>query len=602
MSAGAPDRPPVRLGTVRTSSAQDGFALRRLGKAVAELLGADSQDAVRLATALSELSRDLLGADRLTTHFDVHPGSRPVLRVTLERLGGPAPSTDALEACTRMLPTSQGETGHGGWVCLEQRLVHPLDGHSTGAEEAQRLLRSHAGSTELDDSRAQNRDLIAALERTRAQGEELKRLNEELAETNRGVLALYAELSEELEETNRGVVALYGELEEKSQQLREAGEARSRLWANVSHELRTPVNAVVGLAELLLTDVDAAPAEREQQLSLIADSGRTLLTLVDELLDVAKAESGNLEPAWDPLDLRAVLAHLEGTLRGLARPGVTLTVTVPDDCAPIVGDETMLARILRNLLSNALKFTEAGSVTLDARLEDPARAGAAGQLVLTVADTGIGIPAEQHERVFEEFYQVRGPHQRGRHGTGLGLPYARRLVELLGGTMRLESAPDAGTTITVRLPTGPSGAADDGARPAALLVVDDDAAFRTVLRPLLHGIADRVVEIADSGEAVAAIRRERPDGILLDLQMSGLDGYQVLALLSADPDLRRLPVVVLTSATLSSVDRDRLVHARAVLSKAALTSGRLAAALFTDRPAAPGPTPPEAAAEPEEGP
>ncbi|WP_149030405.1 sensor histidine kinase KdpD, partial [Kitasatospora sp. MBT66] len=265
-----------------------------------------------------------------------------------------------------------------------------------------------------------------------------------------------------------------------------------------SHELRTPVNAVVGLAELLLTDVDAAPAEREQQLSLIADSGRTLLTLVDELLDVAKAESGNLEPAWAPLDLRAVLTHLEGTLRGLARPGVTLTVTVPDACAPIVGDETMLARILRNLLSNALKFTEAGSVTLDARLEDPARAGAAGQLVLTVADTGIGIPADQHERIFEEFYQVRGPHQRGRHGTGLGLPYARRLVELLGGTMRLESAPDAGTTITVRLPTSAGGAADDGARPAALLVVDDDAAFRTVLRPLLHGIADRVVEIADS--------------------------------------------------------------------------------------------------------
>ncbi|AUG75309.1 hybrid sensor histidine kinase/response regulator [Kitasatospora sp. MMS16-BH015] len=606
MSTLPPDRQPVRLGTVPTSSAQDGFALRRLGKAVAELLGADGQDAVRLATALSELGRDLLGTNRLATHFDIHHGPRPALGVTLEYHGGHPPSSDALEACARMLPTSHGDSVDGGWVRLEQQLPTPLEADAAGVAEARLLLGSHAGSTESDDGREQTRDLIAALERTRAQGEELKRLNEELAETNRGVVALYAELSEELEETNRGVVALYAELEEKSQQLREASEAKTRFWANVSHELRTPVNAVVGLAELLLTDTGAAPAEREQQLSLIADSGRTLLALVDELLDVAKAESGTLEPTWAPLDLRAVLAHLDGTLRGLARPGVVLTVAPPEDPGPIVGDETMLARILRNLLSNALKFTETGSVRLDARLDRPSGVGAPEHLVLTVADTGIGIPADQHGRVFEEFYQVRGPHQRGRHGTGLGLPYARRLVEILGGTMELESAPEAGTTITVRLPTG--RAADPGlpARSAALVVVDDDAAFRALLRPLLAGVAERVVEVAESSGAVDTIRRERPDGVLLDLQMAGLDGYQVLAQLSADPDLRRLPVVVLTSAAPASLRRDLLTHARAVLPKTALTSGRLATALFADHPATAGgsatPTPPASAVPPQEHP
>ncbi len=280
-----------------------------------------------------------------------------------------------------------------------------------------------------------------------------------MEETNRGVLALYSELSEELEETNRGVVALYAELDEKSRQLREASEAKSRFWANVSHELRTPVNAVVGLAELLRADADAPAEERAHRLSLIADSGRTLLALVDELLDVAKAESGTLDPQWAPLDLRAVLAHLDGTLRGLARPGVALRIDpAPAGPGTLLGDETMLVRILRNLLSNALKFTERGSVELATRVEDGPDGGPV--LVLTVTDTGIGIPADQQERVFEEFYQVRGPHQRGRRGTGLGLPYARRLTEILGGTLRLDSEPGRGTAITVRLPAHPAPPAD----------------------------------------------------------------------------------------------------------------------------------------------
>ncbi|MFE9427394.1 hybrid sensor histidine kinase/response regulator [Kitasatospora sp. NPDC006697] len=578
---------PVRLGSIGVASVQDTFALRRTGKAVAELLGSDGQEAVRLATALSELGRDLCGSQRLAAHFDLHGAPRPALHVTLEWRGGAGPSGDALEAAARLLPTDRGRSAAGGWVRLEQRLASAPA--AEGPEQAEQLLVAHTGSSDLEDAQAQTRDLITALEQTRAQGEELRHLNEELAETNRGVVALYAELSEELEETNRGVVALYAELEEKSQQLREASEAKSRFWANVSHELRTPVNAVVGLAEMSIADADAPAEERAHRLSLIADSGRTLLALVDELLDVAKAESGTLEPAWAPLDLRAVLAHLEGTLRGLARPGVTLVVEAPEHVGPLLGDETMLTRILRNLLSNALKFTEAGSVRLAARLDGPAEPGRPAQLVLTVSDTGIGIPADQQERVFEEFYQVRGAHQRGRPGTGLGLPYARRLVGLLGGTIRLDSAPGCGTTITVTLPSRPAPGPGEEERAAVLLLVDDDPAFRAVLRPLLEQIADRVVEVADSRDALEAVRRERPDGLFLDLQMDGLDGYQVLARLRAAPDLSALPVVILTSAGLSTVDRGRLAHARSVLSKSSLTGRRLALALRADGPEHPAP-------------
>nr|WP_234337340.1 ATP-binding protein [Kitasatospora phosalacinea] len=574
----------VHLGAAPLLTAQDAFALRRSARAVADLLGADGQDAVRLATVLSELGRGLLGAERLTASFDLLPGRPTALRVTLAWRGGHRLPDEALEASARLLPTRHEHGGGDGLVRVEQRLG---SGPEPGPElvgQARDLIAAHTGTSALEDSRAQTRDLIAALERTRAQREELRRLNRELEETNRGVVALYSELSEELEETNRGVVALYAELDEKSRQLREASEAKSRFWANVSHELRTPVNAVVGLAELLRADADAPPEERGRQLSLIADSGRTLLALVDELLDVAKAESGTLDPLWAPLDLRAVLAHLDGTLRGLARPGVELRIgPAPEVPGALLGDETMLVRILRNLLSNALKFTERGSVELTTRVEE-AR-GEGPLLVMTVTDSGVGIPADQHERVFEEFYQVKGAHQRGRRGTGLGLPYARRLAEILGGTLRLDSAPGRGSTLTVRLPARP--APPPGPRRGVLVAVDDDPAFRDVLRPLLHEIAERVVETDDGAAALSVVRDVRPDGIVLDLHLGDVDGYQVLAELRADPVLRRTPVVVLTSASLTAADRARLSHARAVLPKSGLSSGRIAAALSAPRPAAP---------------
>ncbi len=164
----------------------------------------------------------------------------------------------------------------------------------------------------LDELRRNNQDLIAALEDVTRQKEQLLLLNAELQETNRGVMALYSELSEELEQTNRGVVALYRELDEKSEQLRAASESKDRFWANVSHELRTPLNSIIGLTRLLADPADGLDAEQLYQVGLIRSSTRTLLTLVNDLLDVAKAESGrfNIDPA--EVSLPALLATLRG--------------------------------------------------------------------------------------------------------------------------------------------------------------------------------------------------------------------------------------------------------------------------------------------------
>ncbi|MFD0636546.1 sensor histidine kinase [Catenulispora yoronensis] len=219
-------------------------------------------------------------------------------------------------------------------------------------------------------------DLVAALEAERARSEELRLRNEELERANAGVLDLYAEISSELEQTNIGVVALHAELEDKSRRLREASEAKTRFWANVSHELRSPLNSVIGLSRLLaVSGPEELGALQREQVGLIAASGETLRDLVDDLLDVAKAEAGQLTPQPGPVDLALLLARLESVLRPAAdpNPAVALLFPAPEELPDLVTDETMLTRILRNLISNSLKYTEAGHVRLSVRARRAAR-------------------------------------------------------------------------------------------------------------------------------------------------------------------------------------------------------------------------------------
>jgi signal transduction histidine kinase len=432
----------------------DIFVVRQRGREVAAAVGLEHQDQVRIATALSEVARDLLGsAEGADVTFAVvpGPGGRVVLQVELAPVrplpdGRYEPRSGAVARLVDMLGVVEAE---GDTVVRMSRRV-PASAQALTperlAELREELGRTVPGSA-LDELAAQNGQLIAALDEVRSQRDELAVLNEELQETNRGVMALYNQLTEELEETNRGVVALYAELDEKSAQLRAASESKSRFLANVSHELRAPVTAIIGLGRLLADSAsDPLTAEQARQVGLIRSSASDLLGLVNELLDLAKAESGRIEPNWADVDLRALYGQLRGTLRALAtRPDVELVVEEPDATAVVRSDEVLLGQVLRNLLHNGLKFTERGEVRLRAELHGD-------RWSLTVSDTGVGIPAELQERVFEEFYQVPGTTRVG--GTGLGLPYARRLVTILGGTLELASEPGRGSTFTVFLPAG----------------------------------------------------------------------------------------------------------------------------------------------------
>jgi signal transduction histidine kinase len=519
------------------------FAARRLGRELAAGLGMDDRDQVRVATALSEISRSAITVGQTAVIAFGADKTRLVLTVTVNG----KPPEEGIVAAARLMDTAMAD---GQVVLMAKRRPQHVTPDLHAVRE--RLAALLPEST-LDELRRNNQDLIAALEDVTKQKEQLLLLNAELQETNRGVMALYNELSDELEQTNRGVVALYRELDEKSEQLRAASDSKNRFWANVSHELRTPLNSIIGLARLLADPAGGLDSDQSYQVGLIRSTAGTLLTLVNDLLDVAKAESGQLVVNPAEVGLPALLA----TLRGLTQPmaeGKPVDVVVSAEGAPatILTDEMALTAILRNLLSNAIKYTDSGEVRLTVRTVP-------GKIDLQVSDTGVGIPPGQLERVFEEFYQVPGA---GRGGTGLGLPYARLLSRLLGGELTLTSEAGHGTTVVLSLPHGPPSV-------GTVVIADDDAGFRQLVKSMLAGIADRVIEAEDGAQALSAVATGRVDLVLADLKMPGVDGGTLIERLPA-----ALPAIVITGLDVAAPPR-----AAALLRKEELTRERLAFAI-----------------------
>jgi signal transduction histidine kinase len=582
------------IARLRIEAAQDVFLARQRGREVAEAVGFVNQDQVRIATAISELGRELaLLEGSATLTLSVVPDPYPAMVIEAVWNAGPPGATgedeliavEGIAAATRLVDScvvawKEAQASVTLWKRLTAGMLAPTP---DALDAIRRTIRESRPANALDSLRSQNQDLFRTLEDLRARQEDLISANAELEETNQGVMALHTELSAELDETNRGVVALYAELDEATTQLREASESKTRFWANVSHELRTPLNSVLGLSGLLL-DAGSEPltAEQKFQVGLIKDSGTVLLSLVNELLDVAKAESGSLEAHLEPVDLSMVFSQLRASLRPLtSNPGVVLQVEDPSTVPLIRTDPVLLGRILRNLLGNALKFTERGRVHCKARADEQR-----GRLEVTVADTGIGIPLEDQERVFEEFYQVSGPAQVRERGTGLGLPYARRLAGILGGSLTLASEPGQGTTTTLSLPLDvvPIDGADGAAGAAILghvLLVDDDPAFRARMTALLGSRAGSVAEAADGPWALRALREHRPDLVLLDLHMPPPGGAEILAHMRRDDALRDVPVVVVTAAAIDGVLRSTLEASAVVLDKAHLSADLILVAAAT---------------------
>ncbi|MCG8916556.1 ATP-binding protein [Actinokineospora sp. PR83] len=547
---------PVGLLRLTLSGGESVFQLRQCGREVAEAVGLEFQDRIRVATALSDLGRILLtGEASLVVEFEVVDRALRVRLRTAAR--GDEADQPGWKTAQRLLDEFEAEEVDLVLTITVTKNLPP-GAPVLGGEQLARLreaVGALTGREAVDELKTQNEELLATLDALEAKRRELVQLNEELEETNRGVMALYSQLTEELEETNRGVVALYAELDNKTIELNRASTAKNRFWSNVSHEVRTPVNAIVGLARLLLgPGADPLTDDQRRQLELVERSGAGLLALVNELLDVAKAESGRLVPVLAPVDLRLLFAQVQDMfVATTATSGVDL-VFVEAPAATLVTDEKLLAHILRNLVSNSLKFTERGSVRVSAEVD------ADGDWVFLVTDTGIGIDAEHLDHVFEEFHQVPNPLQARSPGTGLGLPYARTLAQVLGGSLELTSQVGVGTEVTVRLPS-PEPLPDVG----TVLVVTEDDTLRGRLTTVVAALSDGPCVPVAPADLTAAVTSDRPGLVVLDLEPAEADtllealvaaGIAVVALSAAEAvpsdDGGEAPVATLHKSRLST--------------------------------------------------
>ncbi len=441
----------ARILTVALRFEQDVVAVRQRARQIAGLLGFEAQDQVRVATAVSEIARNAFRyAGGGEAEFSLEGDSAPqLLLVTVTDRGPGIPDVDAILTGRYRSTTGMGMGIVGARRLVDQFNLRSVRGRGTevvlkkllprgapvvGSRDIARLtavLASRPPSSPLEEVQEQNRELVSALDELRDRQDELVRVNREL------------------EDTNRGVVALYAELDEKAEHLRRADEMKSRFLSNMSHEFRTPLNSIRALTRLLLDRVDGPlTPEQDKQLHFIRKSAEDLTQLVDDLLDLAKIEAGKI----DVRPVQFTAQNLFSALRGMLRPllvsdAVNLRFDDAIDIPTLHTDEAKVSQILRNFISNALKFTERGEVRVFATYD-----AASAMVTFGVSDTGIGIAPEDQERIFEEFSQIQNPLQGRVKGTGLGLAICRRLAAALGGRITLRSTLGQGSTFTLTIP------------------------------------------------------------------------------------------------------------------------------------------------------
>jgi signal transduction histidine kinase len=540
---------------------QDIVAARARIRRAAALLGFDPSDQARLGAAVSEIARNALqhgGGGRVRAEI-AGEADTPELAILVEDHGpgmeAPQEVLDAsgggLLAARRLLRDVEvtSSVGGGTRVRLRRRLPRGTVHDDARLREIARELSQEALGDPFLEIRRQNEELVRALQLAAQRQEELTNLNRELDDTNRGVLALYAEL------------------DARAESLRRANELRGRVLSQVSHEFRTPLNAIASLARLLDEEADG-PLLPEQRVQVrhILKSGLELIDMVNDLLDLAKVDAGKLEARMAPFEVEALFGALRGMFRPLLPPtgAVTLAFELDGSPATLVSDESKVSQILRNLIANAIKFTERGEVQVRAS------AGPDETAVFSVRDTGIGIAAPDLPRIFEEFSQVDQPLQRRAHGTGLGLPLSRKLAALLGGRIEVESVPGEGSTFRLVVPVHPAVPVEAAREPvdgARVLVVDDEEEGRLAARRALSGLPVRLLEAATADEAVRVARRAPPDLVILDLGLPDAGGEAVLEALRADPGTRNVPILVFTSKQVRAGDRARLSQANGIFSK-----------------------------------
>ena len=376
------------------------------------------------------------------------------------------------------------------------------------------------------------------------------------------------EHDDELADVARGINQMAGQLQQAARSTEEArlaaeqaNQLKSAFLANMSHELRTPMNAIIGYTEMLLEDLgdradDPDAEQMVQDLERIRSSGKHLLALINDILDLSKIEAGKMELSLETFPVQALLTDVVDTVRPLvAKNSNTLVLQVPDDPGSMHADLTRLRQSLFNLLSNAAKFTDHGTITLGVEL---LAEGPRPRLRFSVTDTGIGMTEQQVGKVFEDFAQADSSTARRFGGTGLGLSISRRFCRMMGGDISVRSIAGVGSTFTIDLPVHVSETAAQDNAPTTqstitaqqggdlVLVIDDDPGMLELMGRLLNREGYRVVTAATGEEGLDIVKHLRPQAVILDVLMPRTDGWSVLSSLKADDQTRAIPVIVLT--------------------------------------------------------
>lgn len=553
------------------------------------------QEGVAGQVARDECIRHLKGSDDAVLELQTSLGRLPVR----ERILAPISSDGTVVGIVEL-----GRARAGAQRDLDRELLERC-AETIGMALRASLLRAQLVVL-LEESQRQGEEL-------QAQQEELRVANEELEEQSRSLLQSQSHLEEqqaELEQSNvqleertheleaqkQALLVAQSQLVRNSNELAATSRYKSEFLANMSHELRTPLNSSLILAKLLADNKDGTLTEEQvKYASAILSSNNDLLALINDILDLSRIEAGHVELADEVVVTDSVLQRLRETFEPMARQkGLALQIEA-DALAPsqLVVDSQRLQQILKNLLANAVKFTEHGKVSLHVR------AAGQGRIRFEVCDSGIGIAREQLQVIFEAFRQADGSTRRRYGGTGLGLSISRDLAERMGGSIQVDSEPGRGSCFILELPlqgAPASSAADIAAAPVAspvaaavpamqvparapvaptttvpsvaddrgrrqhpgrlILAVEDDATFAEALVALAHELDFDCVVAGTAEEALALAGELRPNGILLDIGLPDVSGLSVLERLKRNPDTRHIPVHVVSATDRSQVARE----------------------------------------------
>ena len=527
---------------------------RQRTRFIAAALFFDIQAQTRIATAVSEIARNAFQyAGGGSMAFEIDHGAEKMLVISIRDHGrGIANLTEILGG------KYVSRTGMGLGMIGAKRLLDVFEVETSEGKGTTVTLGKVVPSKFNRLTDAELNSLLAAVERRPSENpyEVLQEQNKELMRTLdelRQRQAELAQLNRELDETNRGVVALYAELNDKADFLQRASELKSHFLSNMSHEFRTPLNSVLALSQILLDRMDGGlTAEQEKQVTFIRRSAQDLSDLVNDLLDLAKVEAGKVTIRATTFSVKSLFAALRGMLRPLLaqNSSVSLVFEDPSTIRELHTDEAKISQVLRNFISNALKFTENGEIRVSVCT------GHDDTVIFSVADTGIGIAPTDRERIFQEWEQVEGKIQKSAKGTGLGLPLSKKLAQLLGGDVYVKSEVGIGSTFFVAVPIRYQGETEaiyvpdvkrelDSAK-LPVLVVEDNREALFVYEKYLKGTPFQVIPAQDLKQARHALGEFKPAAIVLDVLLQGEHSWQLLQDLRQDPATRDIPVLVVT--------------------------------------------------------